>query len=88
MKWADTISANKGGTAEDLDACHFRPLDEVIGVFFAILQEINMQEELKQIETEGLTDLETVSDLRELESLRIKYFGRRGLLSTVMRGMG
>ena len=47
-----------------------------------------MQEELKQIKTEGLTDLETVSDLRELESLRIKYFGRRGLLSTVMRGMG
>ena len=47
-----------------------------------------MQQELKQIETEGLTDLETVSDLRELESLRIKYFGRRGLLSTVMRGMG
>ena len=47
-----------------------------------------MQEELKQIETEGLTDLETVTDLRELESLRIKYFGRKGLLSTVMRGMG
>ena len=47
-----------------------------------------MQQELRQIETGALTDLETVSNLRELESLRIKYFGRRGLLSTVMRGMG
>ena len=47
-----------------------------------------MKEELQQIETEGLTELKTVGDLRELESLRIKYFGRRGLLSAVMRGMG
>ena len=47
-----------------------------------------MQEELKQIETEALAELKTVEDLSDLESLRIKYFGRKGLLSTVMRGMG
>ena len=47
-----------------------------------------MKEELHQIETDALTELNTVEDLSELESLRIKYFGRKGLLSTVMRGMG
>ena len=47
-----------------------------------------MQGQLKQIKTEALTELKTVNDLRELESLRIKYFGRKGLLSAVMRGMG
>ena len=29
-----------------------------------------------------------MGDLRELESLRVQYFGRKGSLSTVMRGMG
>ncbi|MCZ6680683.1 MAG: phenylalanine--tRNA ligase subunit alpha [Candidatus Poribacteria bacterium] len=46
-----------------------------------------MQAELEQIETEALTELKVVNDLRELESLRIKYFGRKGQLTTVMRGM-
>ncbi|MBI1924558.1 phenylalanine--tRNA ligase subunit alpha [Candidatus Poribacteria bacterium] len=47
-----------------------------------------MQEQLKQIETEALTELKSVKDLRELESLRIKYFGRKGALTAVMKEMG
>ncbi len=47
-----------------------------------------MQEQLKQIETEALTELKSVKDLRELESLRIKYFGRKGALTVVMKEMG
>ena len=47
-----------------------------------------MQEQLKQIETEALIALKSVKDLRELESLRIKYFGRKGALTVVMKEMG
>ena len=47
-----------------------------------------MQEELKKIEAEALSELKAVASSADLEELRIKYFGRKGLLSTVMRGMG
>ena len=47
-----------------------------------------MQEELKKIETDALSELEAVTNSADLDGLRIKYFGRKGLLSTVMRGMG
>ena len=47
-----------------------------------------MQEELKKIEAEALYELIAVTNSVDLEELRIKYFGRKGLLSTVMRGMG
>ena len=47
-----------------------------------------MQEELKRIEADALAELQAVTNSADLEELRIKYFGRKGLLSTVMRGMG
>ena len=47
-----------------------------------------MQGELKKIEAEALYELKAVTNSVDLEELRIKYFGRKGLLSTVMRGMG
>ena len=47
-----------------------------------------MQEELKKIEADALGELKAVTHSADLEELRIKYFGRKGLLSTVMRGMG
>ena len=47
-----------------------------------------MQEQLKQLETEALTELKAVTDGRELESLRIKYFGRKGALTAAMKEMG
>ncbi len=47
-----------------------------------------MQEELKKIEADALDELKVVTHSADLEELRIKYFGRKGLLSTVMRGMG
>ena len=47
-----------------------------------------MQEELKRIEAEALSELKAVTNSPDLDGLRIKYFGRKGLLSTVMRGMG
>ncbi len=47
-----------------------------------------MQGELKKIDAEALYELKAVTNSVDLEELRIKYFGRKGLLSTVMRGMG
>ncbi len=47
-----------------------------------------MQEELKRIEADALAELQAVTNSADLEELRIKYFGRKGVLSTVMRRMG
>ncbi len=47
-----------------------------------------MKEELQAIQEEGLEALRQVSDLKELESLRIDFFGRKGKLTDVMKGMG
>lgn len=47
-----------------------------------------MQEELKKIEADALAELQAITNSADLDELRTKYFGRKGLLSTVMRGMG
>lgn len=46
-----------------------------------------MKTELEAIQTEALAALEQVKSLDELESLRIAYFGRKGKLTDVMKGM-
>ncbi|MCG9127586.1 phenylalanine--tRNA ligase subunit alpha [Candidatus Poribacteria bacterium] len=47
-----------------------------------------MKEELQKIQQEGLEALQQVSTLKDLESLRIDFFGRKGKLTDVMKGMG
>ena len=47
-----------------------------------------MKAELEAIKTEVLQALEEIKTLDALESLRITYFGRRGKLTDVMKGMG
>ena len=47
-----------------------------------------MKAELEAIKTEGLQALKEIETLDALESLRIEYFGRRGKLTDVMKGMG
>ena len=47
-----------------------------------------MQKQLKQVEAEALESLKNVENLAELESLRIKYFGRKGAFTALMKGMG
>ncbi|MXY27151.1 phenylalanine--tRNA ligase subunit alpha [Candidatus Poribacteria bacterium] len=47
-----------------------------------------MKEELEKIKVEGLQALKGVETLDALELLRIEYFGRRGRLTDVMKGMG
>ena len=47
-----------------------------------------MKAALEAIKTEGLQALKGIETLDALESLRIAYFGRRGKLTDVMKGMG
>ncbi len=47
-----------------------------------------MQEQLNQIEADALASLKNVDNLAELESLRIRYFGRKGAFTALMKGMG
>jgi phenylalanyl-tRNA synthetase alpha chain len=46
-----------------------------------------MEEKLKTIEKEAIEQLRSVEDLRELDSIRVKYLGKKGALTELLRGM-
>ena len=46
-----------------------------------------MEETLKTIEKEAVQQLSSANDLRELDSIRVKYLGKKGDLTVVLRGM-
>ncbi len=47
-----------------------------------------MRDELKSMEAQALAELQGVHDLAALEEWRVKYLGRRGALSQILRGLG
>jgi phenylalanyl-tRNA synthetase alpha chain len=47
-----------------------------------------MQQSLSQIRTEFESDLNGVSDTKGMEWIKIKFLGKKGLLTAVLRGMG
>lgn len=47
-----------------------------------------MKDKLNQIKNEALESLEGLRDLDELETLRVKFLGKKGELTSVLRGMG
>lgn len=47
-----------------------------------------MREELLKIREQGSSELNNAQSLEELNELRIKYLGKKGLLTQVLRGMG
>lgn len=47
-----------------------------------------MEDELKRLEREAASEIDALSDLSGLESFRVKFLGRKGLFSTVMRRLG
>ncbi|MDW7772517.1 MAG: phenylalanine--tRNA ligase subunit alpha [Desulfobulbaceae bacterium] len=47
-----------------------------------------MEEELRKLEQEAAAELDRIADESGLEPFRIKFLGRKGLLSTVMRRLG
>ncbi|SFC54626.1 phenylalanine--tRNA ligase subunit alpha [Clostridium uliginosum] len=47
-----------------------------------------MKEKLKEIQEAALKKLESVSKISELEEIRVKVLGKKGELTTILRGMG
>lgn len=47
-----------------------------------------MLDTLEGIESEAITELEPIDDLKELESWRIRYLGRKGALTQILRQLG
>jgi len=47
-----------------------------------------MKETLERIKLQSVNELESVQSQKELEDLRIKYLGKKGELTQVLRGMG
>lgn len=47
-----------------------------------------MEERLRNIEKEALEQLQGAKALKELDLIRVKYLGRKGLLTELLRGMG
>jgi phenylalanyl-tRNA synthetase alpha chain len=47
-----------------------------------------MEQELTRLQAEAVQSLATLKNSAELEDFRIKYLGRKGLFSTIMRNLG
>lgn len=47
-----------------------------------------MKERMESLKSEALQELEQVTNLQELNDLRIKYLGKKGPLTEILRGMG
>lgn len=47
-----------------------------------------MREKLEKIQKEAISSLEKVDSLEQLDAIRIKYLGKKGELTQVLRGMG
>lgn len=47
-----------------------------------------MKEKLEQIKESALLELKSVANLTELDNLRVKYLGKKGELTLILRGMG
>lgn len=47
-----------------------------------------MQEKLNQIKETALNELKAVNTIAEIENIRVKFLGKKGELTTILRGMG
>ena len=48
---------------------------------------IGMKEQIEQIKQNAVNEIKNSTDLKNLEELRIKYLGKKGELTAVLRGM-
>jgi len=60
-----------------------------MGFFYFILKgENNMKEKLEEIKNIALRELKAAGNFDQLESIRVKYLGKKGELTQILRGMG
>lgn len=49
---------------------------------------MGMAEELGQMRSSALVEIESASDLEQLDAVRVAYLGKKGSLTTILRGLG
>jgi len=49
---------------------------------------MDMKESLQVLQSQALTELKAVKTPAELKELRVKYLGRKGPMTEILRGMG
>ena len=49
---------------------------------------VKVKEEIKKIEEQSIKEINEASNLKELNDLRVKYLGKKGEITAVLRGMG
>ena len=47
-----------------------------------------MQEQIKTIKENAINEIKVTEDLKILNDLRVKYLGKKGELTLILRGMG
>ena len=47
-----------------------------------------MKEQILKIKQNSIEEIEKAEDLKELNEIRVKYLGKKGELTAVLRGMG
>ena len=47
-----------------------------------------MEERLKELRQEALLSIERAADLKELNDIRVSYLGKKGQITSVLKGMG
>jgi phenylalanyl-tRNA synthetase alpha chain len=47
-----------------------------------------MLEELQQLKARAIAELDSINNLKELEEWRVRFLGRKGCLTSILRGMG
>ena len=47
-----------------------------------------MEQELKSLQQEAINDINSASNLNALNDVRVKYLGKKGSLTSILRGMG
>lgn len=73
---------NKGGIAHIIVVPFFQ------GAAFLFLGGEKMKEELHNIEQDALAKIEATTDLKALQDIQVEFVGRKGSITTVLRGMG
>ena len=58
------------------------------GDFFIFRKEINMREQLTKIHEQALQALNETTVLEALENMKVKFLGKKGELTAILRGMG
>ena len=47
-----------------------------------------MKEQIKLIQTDAINEIKETTDLKNLNDIRVKYLGKKGKLTSILRGMG